>query len=298
MHNRIILFFSLVLFSLLSNAQELNCNVVVSADKLSDGSNQIFKTLESAVNEFVNKTKWTDKTYRTNERIECSMILTILENPSSDYFKGTLQIQSSRPVYNSIYTTPMFNYLDKNLNFSYTEFEPLRYDESLFQSDLISILSFYANLILAVDNDSFQLSGGEDHYNICQKITDQVENPNNKSGWRSDTNKINRYNLLKEIQSRGNQAYRELLYYYHLQGLDRMESEKKEAKETILNAVMSLQKVYSNDMTSYIFRIFADAKADEIVQIFTDGPNTDTRDLVGLLNKISPTNANKWAEIK
>ncbi len=298
MHSRIVLFLGFFLLSLFTNAQELNCKVVVNADKLSDGSNQIFKTLETAVTEFINETKWTDKTYRPSERIECSLILTILENASSDYYKGTIQVQSSRPVYGSIYTTPVLNYLDKNFNFSYTEFEPLRYDESLFQSDLISILSFYANFIIAVDNDSFQLNGGEDYYDVCQKIIDQVENGNNKSGWRSDTNKINRYNLLKEIQARVNRPYRELLYYYHLQGLDRLTSQKKEAKETILNAIMSLQKVYSNDMTSYVFRIFADAKSDEIVQIFTDGPNSDTRDLVGLLNKISPTNANKWAEIK
>ncbi len=298
MRNRIILFISLVLLSIGTNAQELNCKIIVNADKLSDGSNQIFKTLEKAVNEFVNNTKWTDKTYQTNERIECSMILTILESPGSDYFKGTLQVQSSRPVYNSIYTTPVLNYLDKSFNFSYTEFEPLRYDENVYQSELVSIFSYYANLIIALDHDSFRMRGGEDFYEICQKITDQVENPNNKTGWKSDTNKINRYNLLKELSSRSNRTYRELLYYYHLKGLDRMESEKVEAKETILNAIMSLQKVYENDMTSSVFRLFADAKADEMVKIFSDGPNTDTRNLVSLLNKISPTNANKWAEIK
>lgn len=298
MHNRIILFFSFILLSLFSNAQELKCNVIVSADKLSDGSNQVFKTMEKSINEFVNNTKWTDKTYLPNERIECSMILTILENTGSDSFRGTIQIQSSRPVYNSIYTTPLFNYLDKNLNFTYTEFEPLRYDENLFQSDLISILSYYAYLILAIDQDTFEMKGGEDYYKICQKITDQVENPNNKLGWKSDTNKINRYNLLKEILARGNRTYRELLYYYHLKGLDRMEAEKNEGKETILNAVMSLKKAYSNNMTSYVFRVFADAKGDELVAIFSDGPHMDTRELVSFLNKISPTNAAKWADIK
>ena len=298
MYKHIILLISLLVLSFSTNAQELNCNVVVNADRLSDGSNQVYKTLEAAITEFVNKTQWTDKEYTPNERIECSMILTILEQTGNDFFTGNIQVQSSRPVYNSIYTTPLFNYQDNNLNFSYTEFEPLRYDENLYQSDLISVLSYYANLIIALDSDSFAMNGGEDYYNTCQKIIDQVEDSSNKIGWKSDTNKINRYNLLKEIQARANRPYRELLYYYHLQGLDRMVSEKKEAKKTILNAIMSLQKVYSNNMTSYIFRIFADAKADEIVQIFTDGPNTDTRNLVELLNKISPTNANKWSEIK
>lgn len=298
MCKHILLLISLLILSLATNAQELNCNIVVNADRLPDGSNQVYKTLETSINEFVNKTQWTDKEYNQNERIECSMILTILEQTGNDFFSGNIQVQSTRPVYNSIYTTPLFNYQDNSLNFSYTEFEPLRYDENLYQSDLISLLSYYANLIIAIDSDSFAMNGGEDYYNTCQKIIDQVENPSNKIGWKSDTNKMNRYNLLKEIQARSNRPYRELLYYYHLQGLDRMVTEKKEAKETILNAIMSLQKIYSNDMTSYIFRIFADAKADEIVQMFSDGPSADIRNLVGLLNKISPTNANKWAEIK
>lgn len=298
MYKRIQLVISLLFLSIYINAQELNCKVVVNSDRLPDGTNQVYKTLEKSITEFVNNTIWTDKKYNQNERIECSMILTILEQSGSNYFKGNIQVQSTRPVFNSIYTTALFNYQDNNLNFSYLEFEPLRYDESQFQSDLVSILSYYSYLILAIDGDSFALNGGDEYYEICQKITDQVEDPNNKTGWKSDTNKINRYNLLKEIQARVNRPYRELLYYYHLQGLDRMESQKKEAKETILNAIMSLQKVYSNDMTSYIFRIFSDAKADEIVQIFSDGPNTDTRPLVALLNKISPTNSNKWADIK
>jgi len=298
MYKHILFLFSLLFFSSYINAQELNCKVVVNADRLPDGSNQVYKTLEKSISEFINNTNWTDKDYKQHERIECSMILTILEQSGSDYFKGNIQVQSSRPVFNSIYTTPLFNYQDNSLNFSYTEFEPLRFDESQFQSDLVSILSYYVYLILAIDNDSFELNGGNDYYKSCQKITDQVENPNNKTGWKSDTNKINRYNLLKEIQARANRPYRELLYYYHLQGLDRMESEKNEAKETIFNGIMSLQKIYNNNMTSYVFRIFSDAKADEIVKIFSDGPNTDTRSLVALLNKISPTNANKWADIK
>lgn len=298
MYKQFLLLISLLVFSLATNAQELNCNIVVNADRLPDGSNQVYKTLETAINEFVNKTQWTDKEYNQNERIECSMILTILEQTGNDFFSGNIQVQSTRPVYNSIYTTPLFNYQDNSLNFSYTEFEPLRYDKNLYQSDLISVLSYYANLIIAIDSDSFAMNGGEDYYNTCQKIIDQVEDPSNKIGWKSDTNKMNRYNLLKEIQARSNRPYRELLYYYHLQGLDRMVTEKKEAKETILNAIMSLQKIYSSDMTSYIFRIFADAKADEIVKMFSDGPSADIRNLVDLLNKISPTNANKWAEIK
>lgn len=295
---KLIIVFSLLFFTFSINAQELNCKVVVNADRLPDGSNQIFKTLEKSIEEFVNNTLWTDKTYNPQERVECSMILTILTQTGSSYFSGNIQVQSSRPVYNSIYTTPLFNYQDNNLNFSYIEHEPMRFDENIFQSDLISVLSYYAYLILAIDNDSFEKFGGDNFYKICQRITDQVEDPNSKLGWKSDTNKMNRYNLLKEIQARSNKEYRLALYDYHLNGLDKMESTKKEAKLVVLDAIMSLKNIYDNNMTSYILRIFMDAKADEIVQIFSDGPNMDVRDLVSTLNKISPTNATKWGEIK
>lgn len=296
--NKLIIIFSVFFLSISSNAQELNCSVIVNSDRLPDGSNQIFRTLEKSLDEFVNQTTWTDKTFKQQERIECSMILTILKQSGSNYFSGNIQVQSSRPVYNSIYTTPIFNYQDNDLNFSYTEFEPLRYDKSVFQSDIVSIISYYVYLILALDNDSFEMYGGTDYYEICERITDQVEDPNNKKGWKSDTNKLNRYNLLKEIQTRVNRNYRKVLYDYHLNGLDKMESNKKDAKTAILNAVLSMENIYENNMTSFMLRIFMDAKADEIVQIFSDGPNMDTRNLLNTLNKISPTNAEKWANIK
>ncbi len=295
--HKLLFVLSLLFFSINFNAQELNCKVIVNADRLPDGSNQLFKTLESSLNEFVNQTRWTDKTYKTQERIECSMIFTILKD-EGDLFQGNIQVQSTRPVYNSIYTTPLFNYQDNSSNFSYTEFEPIRFDENMFQSDLVSLVSYYVYLILAIDSDSFELYGGDKYYETCQKIAGQVENPNSKKGWESDTNKINRFNLIREFQTRDNKEYRKALYDYHLVGLDKMEANKKEGKNAILDAVMSLKKVYSNNMTSYMLRVFMDAKADEIVQIFSDGPAIDTRELVSTLNKISATNAHKWAEIK
>lgn len=295
--HKLIFVLSLLFLSISLNAQELNCKVIVNSDRLTDGNRQIFKTLESSLGEFINQTHWTDKTYEPQERIECSMIFTILKD-EGNAFQGNLQVQSTRPVYNSIYTTPLFNYQDNSSNFSYTEFEPLRFDENMYQSDLVSLVSYYVYLILAIDNDSFKLNGGDNYYKISQRIADQVENPNSKKGWESDTNKLNRYSLVREIQTRENKDYRKALYNYHLKGLDKMEANKKEGKNAVLEAVMSLKKVYSNNMTSYVLRVFMDAKADEIVQIFSDGPTVDTRELVSTLNRISATNANKWAKIK
>jgi len=295
---KIVTILSLLFLTVSLNAQELNCKVIVNSDQLADGNKQIYKTLQTSLSELVNKTFWTNKNYKKQERIECSMILTILKDNGNNNFQGNIQIQSVRPVYNSIYRTPLFNYQDKYLNFSYTEFEPLRYNESSFESDLVSIVSYYAYLILAIDSDSFSMYGGDQYYNKCENIIAKVENSSVKPGWESDTNKINRYTLLNEIQARANREYRNVLYNYHLAGLDIMEKDIKAGKNALLDAVMSLKKIYNNDMTSPILRIFMDAKADEIVSIFSDGPNIDTRSLVDALNRMSATNATKWAEIK
>lgn len=287
-----------MLCSISFNAQELNCKVVVNADQVVGGNTQVFKTLENTLNEFVNQTKWTDKVFKTQERIECSMVLTIQSQTGNNTFSGSIQVQSSRPVYNSIYTTPVFNFRDENLIFKYTEFEPLLFDVNTYESELVSTISYYAYLILALDADTFKTYGGDEYYKSCQKITDQVENPNSKKGWQSNTNKINRYHLLNEIMAPANKQYRRTLYQYHINGLDRMSENKKSAKDKILSSLLDLNKINNNSLSSYIFRVFMDAKSDEIVQIFSDGPKVDTRDLISTLNKLSPTNAHKWEKIK
>jgi hypothetical protein len=294
--NKILLILNLFFLTISVNAQELNCRVIVNADRI-NGNKQVFKTLEKSLTEFINNSNWTGEDFKKQERIECSMILTILKEDGKAY-QGNIQIQSTRPVYNSVYTTPVFNFQDKNLNFSYTEFEPLRFNENAFQSDLISIVSYYVYLVLGLDADTFEKYGGSKYFEKCQTIMSQVENQNDKTGWTSNSHKINRYNLLKELQSSANADYRKAFYNYHRKGLDLMESKKKEAKNTIYDAVLSLNDVYRNNMTSYLLRVFMDAKVDELVQIFSDGPNVDVVKLKNVLNRISATNAHKWAEIK
>jgi len=292
------IFFSLLLLSVNVFSQELNCKVVVSAERITSSNEQVFKTLETSITEFINQTKWTDKSYKPQERIDCSMVLTIVEESSSNTYSGSIQVQSSRPVYNSIYTTSLLNHKDKFLQFSYTEHQPLVFDAMTYQSELISILSYYVYLILAVDADSFELNGGDKYYETCRTITNQVENPNSKEGWQSNTSKVNRYHLLDKITSSSNAAFRKTLYKYHIKGLDLMQSNKKQAKQTILSAIISLKSIARNNMSSILFRMFIDAKSDEIVSIFSDGPHTDTVNLKNVLNRISPTNAHKWSKIK
>ena len=175
------------------SAQELKCKVIISAEQVAGANPQVFKTMETTINDFMNQTKWTSKIFENNERIECSILFTLIEQTGTNVFSGSVQVQSSRPVFNSIYTTPILNYKDEDLTFSYNEFEPLQFEINSYQSELVSTLSYFAYLIIGLDADTFSLNGGDEYFNTCQKIVDQVDNPNSKKAWKSNTNKFNRY---------------------------------------------------------------------------------------------------------
>ena len=287
-----------ILVSLVINAQELNCKVVVVSDQLVGVNKKVFNTLEKSVSEFMNQTKWTDKVYLPQEKIECSILLTLKDETGNDSYSGSIQVQSSRPVFNSVYTTPVLNYKDDDLTFSYSEFEPIQYDENTYQSELVSTLSFFAYLIIAMDADTFELNGGNTYYNNCQHIIDLVQNANDKRAWKSNTNKFNRYQLLNKLTTPSLREFRQALYHYHLKGLDVMATEKNIGKQEVYRALSSLKELSSNNLSPQLIRIFTDAKADEIIQIFSDGPRVDEVELIEMLNKIAPYLANRWQDIK
>ena len=295
---KILLSISVFFLTLNNFAQELNCTVVVSAGQIVAADPQLFKTLETTISEFMNQTKWTNKTYDANEKIDCSILFNLSQKIGNNSFTGSIQVQSSRPVFNSSYASPVLNYKDEDLSFSYTEFEPLRYDVNSYQSELVSTLSFFANLIIAMDADTFELNGGDEQFFTCQKIVDQVEDPNNKKAWKSNTNKFNRYQFLNKIMSPTFKNYRTLIYNYHRLGLDTMTENQGRAKETIQLSLIDMSGLSTISMGAQLVRTFMDAKADEIVDIFTGGPMTDNTNLINSLNRMAPTQANKWEKIQ
>jgi len=291
---------SLLVFAFTSTlvAQELNCKVIISAEQVAGANPQVFKTMETTVNDFMNQMKWTNKTYGNHEKIECSILFTLIEQTGNNVFSGSVQVQSSRPVFNSIYTTPILNYKDEDLTFSFNELEPLQFDVNSYQSELVSTLSYFAYLIIGLDADTFALNGGDEYFNTCQKIVDQVDNPNSKKAWKSNTNKFNRYQFLNKLISPSFKNYRNTLYQYHINGLDKMTDDSQTAKETIMSSLTELNTVFSMTMGAQLVRTFMDAKSDEIVDIFSSGPAMDTKNLISVLNRIAPTSAQKWEKIE
>jgi hypothetical protein len=195
---KIITFLLLLTFGL-SQAQQLNCTVTVNSQKLSNANQQVFKTLEASVSEFVNKTDWTGQTFKQNEKINCSMYITVLSN-NSDQFTATILVQSSRPVFNSSYASPVLNYNDKDFSFRYTEFENLIFNPSSFDSNLVSVLAFYSNIILGMDADTFVLQSGNPNFEVAQNISNVAQQGGYK-GWTQSDGNQNRYFLINDLLS-------------------------------------------------------------------------------------------------
>lgn len=290
------IFTFLLLFVIgLTQAQQLNCTVTVNSQKLSNANQQVFKTLETSLNEFVNKTAWTNQTYSQNEKINCSMYITILSN-SSDQFSASIQVQSSRPIYNSSYATPVLNYNDKDFNFRYTEFENLVFNPTVFESNLVSVISFYSYIILGMDEDTFALEGGDPNFEIAQNIANVAQQGGSK-GWSQIDGNQNRYFLINDMLSPTFSAVRKTTFDYH-SGLDTMAKDLKASKEKIKSSLLNLGKLNSSKPNAFLTRIFLDAKSDEILSIFSGGPSIAVSDLIDSLNKTSPLNSSKWELIK
>lgn len=289
----IVLIFSL---GITGFSQELNCNVVVNAQQTGNENLPIFKTLEKQLKEFVNNTKWTNKTFDFQERIDCSMIINIV-GYSSEAFQASLQVQSSRPVFGSSFTTPIYNFNDKDFNFRYLEYQNLIFSPTQYESNLVSVLAFHVYMILGLDAESFAENGGDTYFKQAQTIVNYSQQDNYK-GWKLADGLQSRFALIDNILSPTFKEYKEVMYTYHRKGLDVMSDNAKGGKEQIAASLKQFQAMNSRRPNSFLLRTFFDAKADEIEQIFSDGPNVNIASVKETLQKVAPMHSSKWQNIK
>ena len=277
-------------------AQELNCSVTINAEQTGQSNLQVFRTLKSELTEFMNNTTWTDLNVKQQERIDCSLVI-IVSNINSDSFTASVQIQSSRPVYNSTYNTPVFNFNDKQFNFRYTEFQPLNYNPNNFDSNLISVLSFYAYTIIGLDASTYQLGGGEPYFEEAKRIVNTAQQQVS-DGWSAQSGTQSRYRLNQDLLSPNFREFSDALYAYHKNGLDYMADNTKEAKQSIAVTLQLFNQLYANRPNKFLCRVFFDTKAEEIASMFSGGPQVNVSNLVTILNKVAPTKSSYWQQIK
>jgi hypothetical protein len=290
-------FYAIILFIVNDlKSQELNAQVIVNSDLVNQTNQKIFKTLQNTLNEFINTQAWGNAEFLNQEKITCSFIFTF-SNYKNDKFDGTLQVQSQRTIFQSNYDSPIFNFLDKDISFSYQEFQPLFYNRSSFESNLVSIISYYAFLILGMDADSFLINGGSIYLTNAQSIVSLAQQTKNK-GWQASEGSRNRFWLIESMLSNTYHYFRESLYIYHRKGLDNMINDPEYGKESVSSAIINLENIYSIRPDSFLLQIFFDSKSQEIVDLFSGGPIIKTDNTKKVLKRIAPFFNSKWKQIK
>jgi hypothetical protein len=294
---RKILFVVFFISSILcSYGQELNCLVTVNSDQIPGSNKQIFKTLEKSISEFLNQKKWTSKNVKPQERINCAMTI-IVTSWEANRFEASIQVQSTRPVFGSSYASPILNIRDNDFTFRYNEFDQFIFNPTRFDSNLISTIAFYAYIILGADADTFALRGGQEYYKQAENVMLQAQQ-SGLSAWANQVGKQNKFAFIDNILSAKLSQFRSVAYNYHRNGLDKMSENIKNAKQVIENNLISMQTLFNKTIGNRLIRVFFDAKSDEIINIYSEGPNTRSKQrLLQVLQKISPNNNSKWRKI-
>jgi hypothetical protein len=290
----------MIFVSVEGRSQELLCNVQISAQMIQGSNRQIFISMQKDIYDFMNGQVWTNLIISYAEKIECNILINLTDQISADEFKGTIQIQLKRPVFNTTYNSTMLNFVDNNFQFKYVEFQPLEFDPNVHRSNLVSCLAYYAYLIIGFDCDSFSPEGGTTFFQLAEKVVNNAQNAP-EPGWKpyDGSRNRNRYWLIKNILNKEYEGVRQFIYDYHLNGLDKMESRIGEARTSIVESLKSMQDVYRRkpDAYLYFFQIVLDAKSDEIVNIFSDAFPEEKGRVVQILTEIDPANKAKYEKI-
>lgn len=279
-----------------ASGQEFRANVEVNSQKVEGTNKNVFETLKDQMTTYMNETKFSDATFGPQERLECTIFLTVSEY-ENDRVKGELQIQLIRPVYNSTYTTTLFNFRDTRVEFEYREGDPLTYNVNQPENNLTAILDYYANLLLAIDFDSFSPRGGERFYERAQSIVQAMQS-SGEIGWRTFEDTKNRAAVLSAYTDGNMAGIRRLLYDYHRKGLDEMVISPDKGRGVITGTLQEIKKVYDTAPMSVALSIFRDAKLDELVNVYSKAPETERKEVYDLLQPIYPTESQRLEKIK
>ena len=277
-------------------SQELRCDVEVNSQSVEGTNTSVFEALKEGISTYMNETKFSDAIFSPTEKIECRLFLTVKEH-TDDRIKGELQLQLSRPVYNSTYTTTLFNFRDTKVEFDYREGDPLVYNENSIENNLTAILDYYAYLFLAIDFDSFSPKGGQSFYDRAASIVQQAQSLG-EIGWKTFEDTKNRAAVLSSYTDTNTAGMRSLLYNYHRKGLDEMSTSPDKGRAVITESLGELKKIADSAPMSVGLSLFRDAKLDELVNVYSKAPSTEREKAYDILQPIFPTESERLDKIK
>lgn len=293
---QITLVLSLFIFIGILPGQELNCTVQINSDQVQGTNKSVFSTLQKSIIEFVNNRKWTQMTYTSPERIECTMNI-IVKKIENDVFTAELLIQSRRPVFNSNYSSPLINLKDNEFTFNYKEFDQLEMNENTITSNLTAVLAYYSYLIIGYDMDSYSRLGGTASFQSAESIVNAAQGSELGKGWKAFESTKNRYALINNILDEAFKKYRNYFYEYHRLGLDEMSANIVNARARISDGLPLLRETNRARPSAILITSFMDAKNDELVNIFSKATTKEKENAVQILSDVNPTQSNKYEQI-
>ena len=286
----------ILVFSTQSNSQELLCNVRVNASQVQTSDRKVFQTMQSDIYEFINNRVWTSTKIDNEERIECTFMINISNKISNDEYEGSIQIQSTRPIFGTSYKSTLFNYIDNDFRFKYLEYQSLEFSDATHLSNLTSVLAFYVNIILGLDFGTFSEDGGNEYFSVAQRIVTNAQNAR-EQGWKAFESDKNRYWLAHDLLNSRYSDFHMAMYSYHRDGLDKLAEEPEDARFAITEALEGLKSIFRENPSAFLLKIFFDAKKDEIVNIYSGAYTNEKARIIKTLVEIDPPNSTKYQSI-
>lgn len=300
--------FNILLLSLItinSFAQELNCKVKVMYDRIQGIDKQVFTGMERNITEFMNTRKWTTDQFQMNERIECNILINLTSQIEQDAFEATINIQASRPVFNTSYNSSLVNFIDREFKFRFNQFTPLQFDDNRivgndpFASNLTATLAYYAYLVIGLDYDSFAPNGGTDYFKKAQNIVNNApESGKAITGWKAVDGNKNRYWIIDQILNPRFKAFRSIWYNIHREGLDKMSTKPLESRKIILETLPQLVQLNRDNPSSILLQFFFSAKSDEFASLVAQEEQGEKTKYISMLQQIDVPNIQKYNNIK
>lgn len=291
----------LTLFILSANyicAQELDARVTINHSQVQGTSKSVFETLKTSIEQFLNDRQWTNMQFKKNERISCNFAITIKKySPSENTFQGSLNVQSTRPVYGSNYTTTCFAFNDANFNFTYQEYDQLEFRQDVIDNNLTAMLAYYVYMIIGFDMDSMSPLGGTSYFQVAQNIVTSAQSMSEK-GWKAFDDNKNRHGLITDLLDGGMEPFRQMQYAYYREGLDTMSENAERGRAAITQSFDLLKQARENKSMSAIPQLFTEFKRDEFMNIYKDHITSKEKEtLVDLLVKINPSQSAYWRSL-
>ncbi|MDR1115965.1 MAG: DUF4835 family protein [Tannerella sp.] len=278
-------------------AQELNAVLTINSDRIQGTDKQIFNTLQTALTEFINTKKWTTATFSQNERIDCNFTI-IANSLENNKFNCEIQVQARRPVYNSAYTTTIFNFRDTEFNFEYTEFEPLEYTENMLNSNLTATIIYYIYVILGFDFDSFSLNGGQQFFQQAQQIVTVAQSQPAWNGWTAFASRQNRHALATALTENQGNVFHTMWYNYHRKGLDEMAANADRGRTNLISSLPALKELKNARPMSVLLQVFSDCKLDETVAVYSKATMQEKQEGHKLFSELFPAASSRYESLK